>query len=383
MLAIIAKFIIVLLLVSYLPLITYSFYKSSYEHRDKEIDLLIERVGLERSFAELHGSINQGWHLILATIFASFVSFVGLSTLFFSYDVDILYKPNLLLGGIHVTTLISADDNLITDNTPKDLVDVIKANKDSIFVYQQQALFVFGMSFLGAYLWGLQYFARRYLMNDLVPGAFYHFAIRMIFSAIIALLIYHSSDLIGDSHLANPDESKTNAAISFSAALPAIAFFVGMFPQRGVKWLGSKLSFMSTQNTAVRELPLTMIEGLTEYHVIRLEEAGIDNCYNLSNADFITLILTTPYEAREVIDWILQAKLCVRFGHDVSILRAKGFRTVLDLLILDEQMVVELAKDSALIESQLRRIVLEVQADNGLKRLLEVGRSLSTHCKIS
>lgn len=383
MLSIATKLIIVLLLVSYLPLITYSFYQDRRKHRNKEIHLLIEKVKLEHSFAELHTQGNQIRHLVIATIFASCVSFLGLSSLFFGSDIHALREPSLLLGGIHVARLNNVEPVSPVIENNQTITQITHANKQSIFIYQQQALFVFDMAFLGAYLWGLQYFSRRYFMNDLIPGAFYQFAIRMIFSAMIALLIYHSVDLLATVET-TPDPDKKTPDSSIFALLPVIAFFIGMFPQKGVKWLGSKLSFFmgGTVHPSIKELPLSMIEGLGEYHIYRLEEVGIDNCYNLAYSDFITLLLKTPYDSREIIDWILQAKLCVRFGDDISILRTKGFRTVLDLSSLDEATITELAKDSALIESQLKRIIAEIKDDKSLKRLLEVGRSLETHCYV-
>ncbi len=377
MLSIITKLIIIFLLVSYLPLITYSFYQDRHKYRDKEIHLLIEKVKLEHSFAELHSQDDK--HLIIAVIFASCISFFGLSTLFFGCDIQSFREPNLMLGGIHVARLMTVEPSPQATENNQNLEKTVQENKQNIFLYQQQALFVFGMAFLGAYLWGLQYFIRRYFMNDLISGAFYQFSIRMIFSAVIALLIYHSIDLLIET-LPEPQQKTDN---KLSALLPAIAFFIGMFPQKGVKWLASKLNFMSdATQPSIKELPLSMIEGLGEYDIYRLQEAGGDNCYNLAHSDFITLLLKTPYDSREIIDWILQAKLCVRFGDNIKILREKGFRTVLDLIPLDDTMIMELAKDSALIESQLRRIITEIKEDKNLKRLLEVGRSLETHCYI-
>ncbi len=365
-LSIIVKLIIVFLLVSYLPLITYSFYKDRHKYRDKEIHLLIEKVKLEHDFAALHSQDDQ--HLIISVIFASLISFFGLSTLFFACDIQAFREPNLLLGGIHVAKLLTLEA------LPQSI-----ENKQSIFIYQQQALFVFGMAFLGAYLWGLQYFIRRFFMNDLISGAFFQFAIRMLFSAVIALLIFHSIDSLIET--VPGEQAKTDSKLS--SLLPVIAFFIGMFPQKGVKWLSSKLNFMSnSSHPSIRDLPLSMIEGLSEYHIYRLEEAGIDNCFNLANCDFITLLLKTPYDSREIIDWILQAKMCVRFGDKVIILREKGFRTVIDLIELDDTMIVELAKDSALIETHLRRIIADIKNDKSLTRLLEVGRAVETHCYV-
>ena len=61
-----------------------------------------------------------------------------------------------------------------------------------------------------------------------------------------------------------------------------------------------------------------MIEGVESHDTLRMEELGIDSCYDLATADFVPLLLKTPYSARQLIDWILQAKLCVYFGDTVK-----------------------------------------------------------------
>ena len=76
---------------------------------------------------------------------------------------------------------------------------------------------------------------------------------------------------------------------------------------------------------------LEMVEGIEGHDSLRLEELGIDTCYDLATADFVPLMLKSPYSRRQLIDWILQAKLCVYFGDAVKNLRQQGFRTVIDL----------------------------------------------------
>jgi hypothetical protein len=93
----------------------------------------------------------------------------------------------------------------------------------------------------------------------------------------------------------------------------------------------------SKSNASVREAPLEMIEGIELHDVLRLEELGIETCYDLATADAIPLTLRTPYSARQLIDWILQAKLCVYFGEAVKDLRQHGIRVIIDLEPLEAQ----------------------------------------------
>ena len=147
---------------------------------------------------------------------------------------------------------------------------------------------------------------------------------RIILAAIVAVIVYNAySALAGDS--------ASDGGITANI-WPALAFMIGIFPQRGLRWLSDKNPMLAQAGDAsVRPAPLEMIEGIEAHDVLRLEELGIDNCYDLATADFIPVLLKTPYSARELIDWILQAKLCVYFGDSVKELRRLGIRTIIDL----------------------------------------------------
>src|SRR3546814_2333860 len=92
----------------------------------------------------------------------------------------------------------------------------------------------FGMAFLGAYLWGLQHILHRYYTSDLLPGVYYGLGTRMIFAAIIALMVYH---MLPD--IADPTGAEGGLGSSF---LPALAFLIGIFPQRALQYLTDRLN---------------------------------------------------------------------------------------------------------------------------------------------
>jgi hypothetical protein len=219
--------------------------------------------------------------------YASVISLIGLTLLFLGPDIGIEQFPQMKYGG------------------------------NEIFP-QEGSLLVFGMAFLGAYLWGLQYLFRRYALNDLTPGVYYSICLRMLLASIIALVLYNVYEALAS----NGDSPESGIT---SKLWPALAFLMGTFPQRGLRWLTDRLPmFASEANPAVRSAPLEMIEGIMPYDHMRLEELGIDTCYDLATADFVPLILKTPYGARELLDWILQAKLCVYFGAAVHDLRQRS-----------------------------------------------------------
>jgi predicted RecB family nuclease len=136
---------------------------------------------------------------------------------------------------------------------------------------------------------------------------------------------------------------------------------------------------LAPETEAVRRAPLEMVEGIEIHDSLRLEELGIDTCYDLATVDFVPLMLKTPYSARQLIDWILQAKLCVYFGDAVKNLRQQGFRTVIDLAQLTQKEIEALAAETALTQSALEHAQQSVTHEAAeLERLREAGRVLGT-----
>jgi len=87
---------------------------------------------------------------------------------------------------------------------------------------QMGSRLVFGMAFLGAYVWGFQYIFRRYSLNDLLSSVYYDLSIRMILAAIIAVVVYNA-------YAALSGGSDSNGGITANI-WPALAFLIGIFP---------------------------------------------------------------------------------------------------------------------------------------------------------
>lgn len=337
-----------LTLVAFLPLTGSSFYRFRREQRRLELERIFSKLNIDANYKKIHTANITGWHFMLSAGFATLIAAMGLAVLLLGHDFGIAEAPSILLGGARIIG--------ITDNQPT--AELIK--------YQTGALLVFGMAFLGAYLWGLQMIVRRYTLNDLVPAAYYHFGVRMIFSAAIAMLVYHSLDGGADFD----GGGDFDGAVAGPALLPALAFIVGMFPQRGLHWLNQRLSFLIPKaKSAARDLPLDMVEGISRYDRLRLEELGVESCYDLASADFIPLLLKTPYGARELIDWLLQAKLCVHFGAGVKSLRDNGIRQITDFEMLDDEALQSLSDVSGQSMFALRQARSAVLTDANIERL--------------
>ena len=346
-----------LVLVGFLPVCAYTYYTYRIGQRKLEIKRILRVLSIQSEYRDIYVQDIGRMHFFVAVMFTMSIATAGLAALLLSSELHLADTPTLLLSGSQLTNLECGPTS-----------SCLKA-------YQHGALLAFGLGFLGAYIWGLQGIFRRYSMNDLMPIAFYHFGLRMLLSSFIALLIYHA---VGgfNSDVSSVKEGSQTLLPTSDGALIILLFLVGMFPQQGLRWLKNKIGFNSNEHPSVRPLPLNMIEGMSSYDVYRLEELGIDTCYDLANADFVPLLLKTSYGARELIDWLLQAKLCVRFGDGTFELRERGIRTVTDFAGLDDAYLETLAKETSLMLPSLKQATQLSVADSNIDRLKRAAERL-------
>jgi len=367
----IIKISLLIVFVIIIPVSAVLNYYSRSAQRHSEVKRYLSILNIKK--VELFELKHPVVSLSTAVAFVTLLSVCFWYLVLFGEESGITNSANYLLGGANNIGLASAID------------------QEKITAYQSGALLTFNMAFLGAYLWGIQNIARRYSMNDLIPAAYYNIGVRMIFSCLLALVFYHLSKMIPgfslsmvtDSSQAQGAVSKDLSDVSAQKFMPIIAFLLGMFPERGIKWLTGKFSIFSKQidnkDISVRELPIQMIEGISTYDQIRLQELGIDSCYDLANIDCIPYLFKSPYTPRILINWILQAKLCVYFGQNVKELRDHGIHTIWQLKNYKAEDLKELAKKTALTEDMLLLVNQQVSEDKEIERLIEAQLELSKY----
>lgn len=334
------KLLVAGVLYIFLPLtaLTYSF--SRRQRRVIEVNRILAMLNVDPEYAKAYLPETLSAY-IWAVGYASIIACIGLAVLFFSKEIG-------LMDG-EFPTVVLAD----------------------VEFPQKGSRIVFAMAFLGVYLSGLQHIYRRYSLNDLSPTLYYGFSMRVILAAVVAMIIYNAYSALAGG-------GSSDGGITGNI-WPALAFLIGIFPQRGMRWLSDKIPMLGqTTDPTVRPAPLEMIEGVETHDVMRLDELGIDTCYDLASADFVPLLLRTPYSARQLIDWILQAKLCVYFGDDVKELRRFGIKTVVDLDALTPQEIDTLPDETRVTANVLVRAVASVRTSAELRRLRELGALAGT-----
>jgi hypothetical protein len=330
------KLILLVALFLFLPLTALTYYVFRRHRRRCEIERIFSVLNIDVPYRKAFEEGQPGRYFLGAVTYTSLIAGIGLVLLFLGRDFGLTEFPSVMWREVEFP--------------------------------QEGSALVCGMAFLGAYLWGMQYIYRRYTQNDLVPAVYYAFSMRMVLATVTALVLYNAAGA-----LAGGDSGGGITANIW----PALALLIGMFPQRGLDWLNERIPLFASKNDpSVRAAPLEMIEGVTIEDRIRLQEVGIDTCYDLATADFVPLILKTPYGARELVDWILQAKLCVCFGAAVKELREHSVRTVVELARLKPAEIEMLATDTTLTRSALQRARESVDIDPEIKRLQNVSQQL-------
>ena len=117
------------------------------------------------------------------------------------------------------------------------------------------------------------------------------------------------------------------------------------------------------------------------FHRMRLSEVGIDNAQNLAEANIIELLLKTPFNPAQLIDWIAQAKLYLYFRTNIEVLREAGIRTVFDLKMIchDEQIIEKLANEVNVSSVQLKIVCQRIQSDQAVANLYEFENKLQLY----
>ena len=187
-------------------------------------------------------------------------------------------------------------------------------------------------AFLGAYFFSLQTLFRRYVRRDLRPSAYVAVSLRIIIAFILTWVV--------EKYVLSTSGGST---LGLSSQLYIIGFVIGAFPPVGWQLIQSTLKKFPGATLAVpsleSQMPLSKLDGLTVWHLARLEEEDIENIPNMATADLVDLMLHTRIPPDRIIDWVDQAILYTHLGPEDDgkssrhkALRSHGIRTATSLL---------------------------------------------------
>lgn len=192
----------------------------------------------------------------------------------------------LLLSGLTVISVIHPDAPLLKKSPLS-------------FTGREQLLEAIRFGAAGAYVYVLTVLGQRSFRHDVSSGAALWCAVTLILGPILAGVV---------SFVWKPDTATANWAQQLAY------FFAGVSPRSVVQVLQDTARRMLEGQSQVvqpplRSLPLGYIGGITPEVAERLREEGISDVYALSMADPHRLLRNTPFNKKEILDWIDQAVL--------------------------------------------------------------------------
>ena len=288
---------------SFFVVITFSFFKYRLVRKQEELNSLLADLKLSTHSKKLNTHLATEFSkgdYILPLAFVTIVSFLGIFLLLLGWS---LYDPEP--NGFIKSMIWSGSDFW----------------NDPIYGNEKKSLSIVAWALFGSFLSGAQYIYRRFSTIDLTPGNFFSTGIRMIMAPVIALMTAY---VIGWEEPAIDNEN----------LIIVISFLIGLFPERGLKTLIDKTGhiFPFSKSKEADNIPLEAIEGVSYMHRLRLNELGIDNVQNLSQYNFLLLIVKTPFPVRILLDWVSQAKLMMEFHNHCDALAKAGIRSALDFV---------------------------------------------------
>jgi hypothetical protein len=290
--------------------------------------------------------------------FTAYLGSVSLTTIvvLLGASIILLFKPAPSAGPSGVDFSLGANTLMMGP-----FIELFDSDPRAYYVHLTRSLTAFQFGFLGAYIYFIGTLSRAYFTLDLTPQTFVDGTIRMITASVLALVIsfapwiHGSVDIPGapastvavprDGRLAdgpsppttNPPKTSDRSAPSDAelaasgkqaeaqaewsvSLLPIVSFIFGFFPKWALRGLRNMTSaaFHHVDMTPGRhrELPLSMLGGVSYMHEARLEREGFDNIENFSTADPVGLAACTGFTYPQLVQWVGSAWLATHLRED-------------------------------------------------------------------
>ena len=194
--------------------------------------------------------------------------------------------------------------------------------------------------FLGALIYSLLDIVNRNSNSDLHIKTLINYLVRFIFSLAICLVIAYFFMSNWQSNIA-----------------PMVFFLCGIFPQQALGYIVERARrSLRLEKRQYEEIPLEVLQGMTDYIAFRFRELGIGDAQNLAFCNVKRISDNLGFSDSMISDFVAQAMLVVYMKDDFRILRSKAIRDIFclnDLLEKEKKKLRPLAEFLQIEEEKL------------------------------
>lgn len=334
--SLLARMMLIVIITLFMPLSAMTFFFYMLDKKEKDFSKALRDMGIASS-RKVSDTYRAG-HYLLPVFFVTFICFIAMFFVLFAQQLLEATPDSVFLSGSQFGT---GTDNMLLMN---------------------RSLVAIGFAFLGGFIWSATNIIRRLIEYDLSPNVYYSAGIRIILAATVSVTL---SFLL-------PDLTEN--------ALPAISLLAGMFPERVLNWFIDRYKdFIDGNRILEKQMSVENIEGISVAHKERLREIGIDNAQNLAETSFLQLLIKTPFETRQLLDWIGQAKLLLYAKENMEALRDIGIRSVYDFFKGDKDKVImqDIAESRGIDPAMMGLIYEQIVNDEGILALYNFQRKIN------
>ncbi|MBI1876666.1 MAG: hypothetical protein HYR94_00195, partial [Chloroflexi bacterium] len=202
------------------------------------------------------------------------------------------------------------------------------------------------LGFVGAYFFSMQMLVRRYLAGDLYPSVFLQAAQRILLVFILSLALNVLAPVVATPisqvtntstptpTVATSDDQPTSASIPTVTAperedtlsqtltlwetakpnvksfvyifITLIAFFAGIFPRWGLRFVASQINrrYHIDVPENIEDVALTKLDGVSIWVEERLIEENVENIESMATAQIEQLVIGTHFSVTQIVDWV-------------------------------------------------------------------------------
>jgi hypothetical protein len=247
-------------------------------------------------------------------------SHFSLKTLFTRYGL-----PAVLLGitGIVVSSILIDPDSAFSV-----YVNTMKANQGQA---AERILLGLRLGAVGAYVYILLELGRRTFRHDITGALAMWCWVTLVLGPVLAATV---------AFLWHIDPAPSGAGWWGSGV---VLFFTGFAPRRviaAIEQAASELLKAGPSATVQsRVIPLSQIRGIDAQIEERLDEEGVYDVNTLAAAEPVRLVRNTPFDMRQILNWIDEAILIVTLPRSWQALEEEGVTGAIDLAWYYDEIV--------------------------------------------